>query len=186
MWKLSPRSTQCTPLHPSVSSFRCQKIAKVRKSLTKFGWIFECWAVQKRANLVDLAKSFPTRIYLQNSASIQPWTSPVKDPHSVYTQIRIWDSEIPIRKMTCRYIPYWYIGITDRPKLRLSGCSRLPWSWNDSAPSTPRASRRGSTWYCAKRCTTSPSMRSTWFTSPRCAGGRARWKLNENSLKLRA
>ena len=29
----------------------------MRRSLTKFGWIFECWAVQKRVNLVDLVKS---------------------------------------------------------------------------------------------------------------------------------
>ena len=35
----------------------------MRRSLTKFGWNFECWAVQKRVNLVDLAKSFQTSIY---------------------------------------------------------------------------------------------------------------------------
>ena len=40
------------------------------KSLTKFGWDFECWAVQKHVNLVDLFKSFLTSIYLQNLASI--------------------------------------------------------------------------------------------------------------------
>ena len=63
---------------------------KMWKSLTKFGLNFECWAVQKRVNLVDLAKSFQTSIsnqiaiqsfkkvfsiYLQNSASTQPRTS---------------------------------------------------------------------------------------------------------------
>jgi hypothetical protein len=31
--------------------------------------------VQKHVNLVDLVKSFPTNIYLQTSASIQPRTS---------------------------------------------------------------------------------------------------------------
>ena len=31
--------------------------------------------MQKHANLVDLVKSFPTNIYLQNLASIQPRTS---------------------------------------------------------------------------------------------------------------
>ena len=41
-------------------------------------WNFECWAVQKRVNLVDLVKSFQTSIYFQNSASIQP--SPVYQP----------------------------------------------------------------------------------------------------------
>ena len=35
----------------------------MRKSLTKFDWLFECWAVQKRVNLVDLVKSFQTSIY---------------------------------------------------------------------------------------------------------------------------
>ena len=34
--------------------------------------------MQKHVNLVDLVKSFPTRIYLQNLASIQPRTSPKK------------------------------------------------------------------------------------------------------------
>ena len=35
----------------------------MRKSLTKFGLNFECWAVQKRVNLVDLVKSFPTSVH---------------------------------------------------------------------------------------------------------------------------
>ena len=37
--------------------------------------------MQKHVNLVDLAKSFPTNIYLQNLASIQKRTSPVKFAH---------------------------------------------------------------------------------------------------------
>ena len=37
--------------------------------------------MQKYVNLVDLAKSFPTNIYLQNLASIQKRTSPVKFAH---------------------------------------------------------------------------------------------------------
>ena len=37
--------------------------------------------MQKHVNLVDLVKSFPTNIYLQNLASIQPRTSPVKFAH---------------------------------------------------------------------------------------------------------
>ena len=45
------------------------------KMLTIVGWNFEIWAVQKYINLVDLVKSFPTRIYLQKSASIQTRTS---------------------------------------------------------------------------------------------------------------
>ena len=37
--------------------------------------------MQKHVNLVDLVKSFPTNIYLQNLASIQKRTSPVKYAH---------------------------------------------------------------------------------------------------------
>ena len=37
--------------------------------------------MQKHVNLVDLVKSFPTNIYLQNLASIQMRTSPVKFAH---------------------------------------------------------------------------------------------------------
>ena len=37
--------------------------------------------MQKHVNLVDLVKSFPTNIYLQNLASIQNRTSPVKFAH---------------------------------------------------------------------------------------------------------
>ena len=44
---------------------------KMREILTKFCWDIEVWAVQKHVNLVDLVKSFPTNIFLQNLASIQ-------------------------------------------------------------------------------------------------------------------
>ena len=37
--------------------------------------------MQKHVNLVDLVKSFPTNIYLQNLASIQKRTSPIKFAH---------------------------------------------------------------------------------------------------------
>ena len=37
--------------------------------------------MQKHVNLVDLVKSFPTNIYLQNLASIQKRASPVKFAH---------------------------------------------------------------------------------------------------------
>ena len=37
--------------------------------------------MQKHVNLVDLVKSFPTNIYLQNLASIRRRTSPVKFAH---------------------------------------------------------------------------------------------------------
>ena len=35
VWKLSPRSTQCTPLHSSVISIFCQKFAKLLKIFAK-------------------------------------------------------------------------------------------------------------------------------------------------------
>ena len=37
--------------------------------------------MQKHVNLVDLVKSFPTNIFLQNLASIQQRTSPLKFAH---------------------------------------------------------------------------------------------------------
>ena len=37
--------------------------------------------MQKHVNLVDLVRSFPTNIYLQNLASIQKRTSPLKFAH---------------------------------------------------------------------------------------------------------
>ena len=37
--------------------------------------------MQKHVNLVDLVKSFPTNIFLQNLASIQPRTSLIKFDH---------------------------------------------------------------------------------------------------------
>ena len=37
--------------------------------------------MQKHVNLVDLVKSFPTNIYLQNLASVQKRTSPLKFAH---------------------------------------------------------------------------------------------------------
>ena len=54
---------------------------KMRNSLTKKFWNIEVWAVQKHVNLVDLVKSFPTNIFLQNLASIQKRPSPLKFDH---------------------------------------------------------------------------------------------------------
>ena len=53
----------------------------MRKRLTTIFWNIEVWAVQKHVNLVDLVKSFPTNIFLQNLASIQKRTGPVKFAH---------------------------------------------------------------------------------------------------------
>ena len=50
----------------------------MRKSIKKICWNIEIWAVQKHVNIVDLVKSFPTNILLQNLASIQERPSPLK------------------------------------------------------------------------------------------------------------
>ena len=39
--------------------------------------------MQKHVNLVDLVKSFPTNIFLQNLASIQKSTGPIKFAHLI-------------------------------------------------------------------------------------------------------
>ena len=46
--------------------------------------------MQKHVNLIDLVKSFPTKIFLQNLASIQTRTSPVKFAHfaNLSTKVR--------------------------------------------------------------------------------------------------
>ena len=66
--------------NPKITKF-CKILLKNAKSLTKIFWNIEVWAVQKHVNLVDLVKSFPTNIFLQNLASIQKRTSPVKFAH---------------------------------------------------------------------------------------------------------
>ena len=48
------------------------------KMMTIFGWNFEIEERCKGVHCVDLGESFPTSIYLQKSASIQPRTSPSK------------------------------------------------------------------------------------------------------------
>ena len=58
-----------------------QNFAKNAKKFDENFWNIEVWAVQKHVNLVDLVKSFPTNIYLQNLPLIQQRTSPVKFDH---------------------------------------------------------------------------------------------------------
>ena len=41
----------------------------------------EVWAVQKHANPIDLVKSFPTNIILQDLASIRKRASPIEFDH---------------------------------------------------------------------------------------------------------
>ena len=98
VWKLSPRSTQCTPLHSSAISIFCQNFAKsfaefcksrqlaknskksqfFEKILSNFLGKHVISEQCKGVHCVDLDESFQTHIYLQNLASIQPRTSPLK------------------------------------------------------------------------------------------------------------
>ena len=54
------------------------KLATIRKSLTKFCWDFQLRVVQRCDNLVDLDKCCKMSIWLQKLASIQPRYSPLK------------------------------------------------------------------------------------------------------------
>ena len=76
--------------------------------------------MQKHVNLVDLVKSFPTNIFLQNLASIQKRTSPIKFAHLAENQSKIRYRTFQLRfkgavsfpfKTTCR----WKAG-------RVEGC----------------------------------------------------------------
>ena len=63
-----------------------------QKRLTIFNRIFEIWAVQRIAKLVDLEKCFPMSIWLQRLASIQKRTSLskfAKNPPKVRKKVRI-------------------------------------------------------------------------------------------------
>ena len=61
--------------------------------------------MQKHVNLIDLVKSFPTSIYLQKSASIQPRTSRSKfGGDSFHLFIRLLDE--PAEQATCRLLRF--------------------------------------------------------------------------------
>ena len=108
----------------------------MRKSLTKIFWNIEVWAVQKHVNLVDLVKSFPTNSFLQNLASIQKRTSPIKFDHL--------DAG--------RHPNAWQSARSAEAKLELAGTSRRrPWI---------RARRRSSRSREQPRCRPGSSPRS--------------------------
>ena len=50
--------------------------------------------MQKHVNLVDLVKSFPTNIYLQNLALVQKRTSPIKFAHLAEKSENGWISNL--------------------------------------------------------------------------------------------
>ena len=82
---------------------------KTPKNSTKICWNIEVWAVQKHANLVDLVKSFPTNIFLQNLASIQKRTNPMKFAHLAEkpekSSISNLSTKVSRRAIPCR--PSW-------------------------------------------------------------------------------
>ena len=84
-------------------------VEKCEKNLTNFCWNIEVWAVQKHVNPVDLVKSFPTSIYLQTLASIQPSTSLLKFISSSSYGI-------------------WFSPSRSAPSAELSSPSCVPWS----------------------------------------------------------
>ena len=70
--------------------------------------------MQKHVNLVDLVKSFPTNIFLQNLASIQKRTSPIKFAHmaekSENGSISNLSTKVPISELENRATP-WAAGL---------------------------------------------------------------------------
>ena len=56
--------------------------------------------MQKHVNLVDLVKSFPTNIFLQNLASIQKRMSPVKFAHLAEKSEKGSISNLSTKRMT--------------------------------------------------------------------------------------
>ena len=62
----------------------CRIRTKIRKSSTNFCESFELGAVQRCVNLVDFEKCKKWTIWLQNSASIEKRTSPLKYDHFRY------------------------------------------------------------------------------------------------------
>ena len=56
----------------------CETLGKTAKNSAIFNENFETRERCKGVHCVDLGESFPTSIYLQNLASIQPRTSPSK------------------------------------------------------------------------------------------------------------
>ena len=70
-----------------------------------FGWNFEIEERCKGVHCVDIGESFPTSIYLQNLASIQPRTSPKKFESSSY-----WEFELKLQNfepLICSPVYVW-------------------------------------------------------------------------------
>ena len=81
--------------------------------------------MQKHVNLVDLVKSFPTNIYLQNLASIQKRTSPVKFAHLAEKSGKGSIS-----------------NLSTKAKTEAVRATSRPWGERPSSPSSPSRPRR--------------------------------------------
>ena len=70
--------------------------------------------MQKHVNLVDLVKSFPTNIFLQNLASIQKRTSPIKFAHLAEKSEDGSISNLSTKVITtwgCMWLYGWELGL---------------------------------------------------------------------------
>ena len=124
--KVSENRPACgTAQHTLAVCFVFEKFEKSRKKLLKFGensakfWmktakisaIFnENFAIRERCkgvHCVDLGESFPTSIYLQNLASIQPRTSSVKFARSPRTDPPVLDCSFPLRVQFPTLAYFW-------------------------------------------------------------------------------
>ena len=68
--------------------------------------------MQKHVNHVDLVKSFPTNIFLQNLASIQKITSPIKFAHLAEKSAKRSISNLPTKNLT-RTSGAWFANGND-------------------------------------------------------------------------
>ena len=111
----------CQLLPPFLLYLRCRRVEMFQPC---------CWLkikIRERCkgvHCVDLGESFPTRIYLQKSASIQPRTSPVKFARSPCTDPPGASAE-GLRQLAVRR--YWRFGNGQTPwALRLQRAIQHP------------------------------------------------------------
>ena len=89
--------------------------------------------MQKHVNLVDLVKSFPTNIFLQNLASIQKRTSSIKFAHLAEKS-----EDCSISNLSTK------VGRGVRQSLRRGGEVRLDGAIRGEAPGVERSRKRDS------------------------------------------
>ena len=80
--------------------------------------------MQKHVHLVDLVKSFPTNIFLQNLASIQKRTSPMKFAHLAEESEKGSISNLSTKVVAS--VAAWGPGSAGAPAWPGRGCARSP------------------------------------------------------------